>query len=136
MAAMRRGEPVSRRPRRARGDARLLAALSSGISVAEAARSTGFSERTVYRRLADPAFRKQLAGMRDDLITEALADLASSAARAVATLRRLLDARNERVQLAAARALLDQLLRLRESVELAERVAALERRYEQERRRP
>jgi DNA-binding transcriptional ArsR family regulator len=127
---------MTRRRRPKRADARLLSALASGISVAEAARATGLSQRTVYRRLADPAFRKQLSGLRDELVTDALAGLARSAAKAVETLRRLLEARNEHVQLGAARALLDQLLRLREGVELAERVAALERRSEQDRRRP
>ena|SRR5438876_6585460 len=55
-------------------------------------------------------------------------ELAGCASEAVATLRRLLEANNEHVQLAAARTLLDQLLRLREALELGERVATLERR--------
>lgn len=121
--------------RRTRGEERLLTALAAGSSVEQAARSAGVSERTAYRRLADPAFRSRLAIVRDDLVREALGDLVGSASAAVATLRRLLAASNEHVQLGAARALLDQLLRLREALELAQRVSALERRLERERRR-
>jgi molybdenum-dependent DNA-binding transcriptional regulator ModE len=120
--------------RRTRGDERLLSALAAGSSVEQAARTAGVSERTAYRRLGDPAFRSRLASVRDELVAEALGELAGSASEAVATLRRLLAAGSEHVQLGAARVLLDQLLRLREAVELAERVSALERRLERQRR--
>ena len=113
-----------------RGDELLLAALASGLSAEEAAKRAGMSRRTVYRRLADPAFRRRLAGARDALVSEALGELAATATAAVATLRELLDARDERVRLGASRAVLEQLLRVREAVSLAERVAELERRVE------
>jgi hypothetical protein len=85
--------------------------------------------------LADPAFQRRLASARDELVSEALGELVASAAGAVERLRTLLDARDDRVKLGAAKTLLDQLLRIRETVTLAERVAALERRVEKERRR-
>lgn len=119
---------------RKRGEEPLLTALAAGSPVDQAAKAAGLSPRTVYRRLAEPGFRSRLATARDELASEALSELAGCAPEAVATLRRLLQANNEHVQLGAARTLLDQLLRLREALALAERVATLERRLEHQQR--
>ena len=121
--------------KRKRAEEPLLSALAAGSPVEEAAKAAGLSPRTVYRRLAEPGFRGRLATARDELASEALSELAGCASEAVATLRRLLRANNEHVQLGAARTLLDQLLRLREALALAERVATLERRLEHQQRR-
>ena len=118
-----------------RGEERLLNALAAGQSVKRAAEAAGLSERTVYRRLASAVFQRRLAALRDELITAALGELVACASQAVGKLRALLDADDERVQLQAARALLDQALRLREAVTLEQRLAALERNVELERRR-
>jgi hypothetical protein len=121
--------------KRRRAEEPLLTALAAGSPVGQAAKAAGLSPRTVYRRLAEPGFRSRLATARDELASEALSELAGCASEAVATLRRLLLANNEHVQLGAARTLLDQLLRLREALALAERVATLERRLEHQQRR-
>jgi hypothetical protein len=60
--------------------------------------------------------------------------LVGCAAEAVATLRQLLQADDERVRLTAARAILEQLLRLRETITLAQRLASLERNLQQRQR--
>ena len=116
-----------------RGEERLLGALAAGLPIAEAATEAGLSARTVYRRLATPGFQQRLAAVRDELVVAALGELAGSASEAVATLRGLLDASDERVRLQAARVLLEQLLRLREAVTLEQRVAALERNHHKQR---
>jgi len=113
----------------------LLSLLAAGRSVREAAASAGVSERTVYRRLASPGFQRQLAAIRDELITAALGELVGCANQAVTKLRTLLDAKEERVQLQAAKALLEQALRLREAVTLEHRLVALERNLEHRRNR-
>ena len=118
-----------------RGDEALLNALAAGRSVKEAAEAAGLSERTVYRRIASPAFQGRLQALRDELITVALGELVGGASEAVATLKRLLQARDERVQLGAARTLLEQVLRLREALSLEQRLAALERQVGLERGR-
>jgi hypothetical protein len=110
--------------------------LAAGGSVGPAAAAAGVSERTAYRRLADPGFRQRLAALRDELISAALGELTNSASDAVATLRRLLQAGDERVRLAAARAILEQTLRLREAVSVEQRLSALERRLIHQRRGP
>ena len=93
----------------------------------DAARAAGVSTRTAYRRLADPGFKSRLTEARDELISAALSELVQSASEAVATLRALLGASDERVRLGAARSTLEQLLRLRETLALNQRLAALER---------
>jgi hypothetical protein len=110
-----------------RRDELLLAALASGTPVEQAAKTAGVSKRTAYRRLADPRFASRLAQARDELISSALGELVEGASKAVKTLRSLLDAEDERVRLAAAKGHLEQLLRLRETLALNQRLAALER---------
>ena len=101
-----------------RGGEQLAVALAAGLSVSEAAQRAGLSERTVYRRLHGAKFQRRLAATRNELITRALGELAASASHAVSTIGELLDSSDERVRLQAARALLDQLLRLRDAVTL------------------
>jgi hypothetical protein len=112
---------------RRRGEDSLLAALAAGSTVEDAAKAAGLSSRTAYRRLADPGFARRLAQTRDELISNALGELVDCASEAVATLRSLLSASDERVRLGAAKSTLEQLLRLRETLTLSQRLAALER---------
>ena len=112
---------------RSRSDEVLLGALAAGSPVEQAARSAGLSTRTAYRRLAEPGFARRLAQARDELISSALGELVECASEAVATLRALLSAGDERVRLGAAKSTLEQLLRLRETLTLSQRLTALER---------
>ena len=120
---------------RNRGDELLLGALAAGSPVEQAAETAGVSVRTAYRRLADPTFARHLAQARDELISSALVELVECASEAVATLRALLSASDERVRLGAAKSTLDQLLRLRETLMLSQRLAALERSLQAQTRR-
>ncbi len=104
----------------------LLAALAGGATVQEAAGQAGVSEATAYRRLREPTFCQQLAEARAELIKRAVGKLAGASSDAVAALRRLLDAKSEAVQLAAARSILELAIKLREHEELEARIAALE----------
>src|SRR5205823_3793086 len=47
-------------------DERLQLTLACGATAEAAARSLDISERTVYRRLSDPAFRRRLQDLRAD----------------------------------------------------------------------
>ena len=120
---------------RSRGEDSLLAALAAGSTVEDAAKAAGLSSRTAYRRLADPGFARRLAQTRDELISNALGELVDCASEAVATLRALLSASDERVRLSAAKSTLEQLLRLRETLTLSQRLAALERSVQAQSRR-
>jgi hypothetical protein len=112
---------------RRKGDDALLLALATGETVRDAARSAGIGERTATRRVADPDFRRRITEIRAAMIGRALGRLADGMVEAADMLRRLLDAQSENVRLGAARTLLELGVKLRENVELEERLQALEK---------
>jgi hypothetical protein len=111
---------------RQNADEALALALASGKTARDAAAEIGIGERTVARRLADPMFRQRVHVLRGQMVTRALGRMADGMSEAADTLRGLLKAESEAVQLGAARSLLELGCKLREAVELEERVTALE----------
>ena len=107
-------------------DAALIAALAGGATVRDAAIAAGVGEMTVYRRLKERDFRRQLDETRAEILTGAMARLSAAATDAVTTLTSLLAAESESVRLGAARSILDAVLRWREQAELAERLDRVE----------
>ncbi len=108
-------------------DEALLLALACGATVENAARSAGVSLRTVYRRLAEPAFRTRLQGARSEMVQRATGMLTAAALEAVKTLLVLQQASvPAAVRLGAARAVLEIGAKLREVADLEARLAALE----------
>ena len=107
-------------------DEALALALATGQTLRGGAEAAGIAERTATRRWAEPAFRRRVAQLRGDMVQRALGRMADGMAEAADKLRALLGAQSESVQLGAARALLELGAKLRESVELEERLAALE----------
>ena len=104
----------------------LVAALAAGSTKQEAARLAGVGERTVYRRLDDPQFRRRIEQARAELVGQTVGRLTDASTAAVATLRALLEAENESVRLGACRTILELGRNLRESEELERRLAVLE----------
>jgi hypothetical protein len=84
-----------------------LLALLSTPSVAAAARASGLSRETLHRWLRDPAFRAELDRYREEAFQVALCQVMATAERAVGTLTGLLRYSSPRVQLKAAKAVLD-----------------------------
>jgi HEAT repeat protein len=113
---------------RRKGNDALMLALAAGQTVRDAAGAAGVGERTAKRRLADPAFRHQLSELRAAMVERALGKMADGMAEAADTLRQLLHAKSEPVRLGAARSILELGNRLREAVELEQRLAELEER--------
>lgn len=111
---------------RHKGDAALVAALAAGATVRDAAERSGVGERTVYRRLADGAFRRRVSAARAEFVDRAVGQLADAATAAVATLQALLTSPSDSVRLSAARTILETGTRLRESAELEQRLTELE----------
>ncbi len=107
-------------------DSVLIAHLSVGVTRAGAAKAANVSESTVFRRLQNEAFRRELASAKEELIRSTVARLSASATQAATTLQRLLNADSETVQLGAARAILELSVKWREAEELDQRIAALE----------
>lgn len=109
-------------------DDRLALALARGMTHRAAAKKLGIGERTVYRKLDDPAFVARVRELRTEMTTRAVGRLAGSAVRAAATMTALLgDANPPAVRLAAARAILSELVALRTATELTERMDAWSR---------
>ena len=117
---------MAQRGRRS-ADESLLMALACGATIESAARNAGVSQATVYRRLRDPQFCRRLQQIRSDMVQRTAGMLTAAAGEAVKTLLSLQDpAAPAAVRLGAARAILELGVKLRETAELAERIAALE----------
>jgi hypothetical protein len=117
---------VAHRGRR-NADEALALAVASGQTLREAAAAAQIAERTAARRWADPTFKQRVGELRAEMIGRALGRMADGMSEAAAKLRELLNANGEAVRLGAARALLELSLKLRESVELEQRLSALEK---------
>jgi AcrR family transcriptional regulator len=108
-------------------DDALLLALACGSNAEQAARAVGVSKSTVFRRLADPEFRRRLAALRADMVERASGMLTAAGMEAVKTLLALLQPPVPApVRLGAARAVLEIGAELRTVVDLEQRLAALE----------
>jgi hypothetical protein len=113
---------------RKKADEKLLLALACGATVEAAARQFKLSERSVYRRLADPDFRKRLQEVRADMVHRSSAMLTAAGGEAIKTLLALLkEPVAPATRLGAARAVLELGMKLREVSSIEERLAALER---------
>jgi hypothetical protein len=117
--------------RKKKADADLMLTLACGASPENAAQKAGVSLRTVYRRLAEPAFRAQVNEMRAEMVRRLAGMLTAASVGSLKTFTALQEsAASESVRLGAARAIVELGCKMRESVELTERLAALEARLE------
>jgi transposase-like protein len=103
-------------------------ALARGMTIKAAAAAAEVGERTLHRWLdEDKEFARQVSNLQSELFARAIAVLTDGAAEAAAVLRLLcVKGTTEKVRLSAARAVLELTGRLREMVQLEERLAAVE----------
>jgi hypothetical protein len=106
----------------------LVLALASGLSVRDAAKQTKVSERTIYRRLQDPAFRTAVSQARGAMLQQAIGLLSATACEAVTTLKGALQDESSHVRIRAARSILELGTKLRDLIEFEERLGNLETR--------
>jgi len=106
-------------------DVLLATAIASGAN-ASAAREMELSLSTVQRRMTDPKFRQLVAELRQELLMTALGRVSHNMTRAADTVAALLDAEEPHIRLRAARALMTLGIKLRDSVELSERMKEVE----------
>src|SRR4051812_47320913 len=111
-----------------KGRDRLLAELLAGASVREAARQAGVSERTAWRRVADPNFDAELTRLPSEMLRRLSARLTSLAMIAAEVLVEICTdvSKNPAARVSAARALLAEDRARVESLTLSERMSAIE----------
>ena len=111
---------------RQNADEALALAVATGQTLRDAAAAVGIGERTATRRWADDAFRRRVSQLRGEMVGRSLGKLADGMSDAADVLRTLLTAESEPVRLRAAVELLQLGVKLRDAVEIEERVSALE----------
>jgi hypothetical protein len=112
--------------KRTKDDTAILA-LACGATVEKAAQQAGLNKRTLYRRLAEPDFRRQVQAVRAEMVQRLAGTLTAAGTEAVKTLLDLLKgATAAAVRLGAARAVLEIGVKFREMADLEERLATLE----------
>ena len=104
----------------------LAIALASGGSISEVAAQAGIERSTIYRKLENPAFARQVAEFRDRLIGTALGRIADAMTRGADVLAQMLESPQDHIRIRAARALISLGLRLRDSVDLTARMREVE----------
>ena len=109
-------------------DPLLVSALAAGRTVADAAKLAGVSENTVYRRKRSPVFRRKVSDAQAEAVSRATALLGELGTSAAIALGNLLKADSATARLGAARAILELGTKLREAVELEQRISAVEER--------
>jgi hypothetical protein len=115
---------------RRNADDSLALAVAGGQTLRDAAVAVGIGERTAARRWADAAFRRRVCELRGEMVARTLGRMADGMVEAASVLRKLLKAKSENVRLGACRAILELGTKLRDSVEVEERLQALERQHE------
>ena len=106
----------------------VIAALLETRTVADAAEKTGTPTRTIYRWLLQDDFKAALQTAESGMIDEAVRRLLSMQQQALTALQVVMMARDTppSARVAAARTVLDAMLKLRELRTVEERLTALE----------
>src|SRR5262245_23287575 len=108
-------------------DEKLLLALACGATVEAATRQAGLSVRSVYRRLDDAAFQRRLRGLRAQMLERAGGMLTAAALESAKALLELQKPGvQDAVRLGAARAVLELGIKIRELVDIEQRLALVE----------
>jgi phage terminase small subunit len=111
---------------------KFVAALLATRTIEEAAIAAGISERTAYRYLQKPAIKRALGQTLDAVLGQVSRRVVKEMGSALDTLKEIHEKAAEKAapRVSAARAILDAGPRLREALDLADRVAELERQVE------
>jgi hypothetical protein len=105
----------------------ILMALVCGATPDAAAQKAGVSKATVRRRVQEPSFRDRLKELRSEMVQRAAGMMLAATGEAVKTLLELLkNGGPPPTRLGAARSILEIGIKMRESADFAERLAALE----------
>jgi hypothetical protein len=114
------GERLSRRQEQA------IAALLFEPTLAAAAKRIDIGEATLWRWMQVPTFQAAFQAARREVVHGAIRTLQQAAADAVACLRRNLSSGQPAIEVRAADAILNHVLRSVDRIELEERIRSLE----------
>ncbi len=114
----------------------LAVELARGSNVRDAAKACDVSESTVHRRLRDPGFKRQVSELRGRMVDEAAGRLSEATIQAVDRLVTLLKSGSDSIALSAARAIVENMVNLRKTTELEERILTLEEKLSSQGQRP
>lgn len=107
---------------------RAIEALTTCGNITQAAEVSGITRDTLYRWMQEPAFQEAMKNAEREALRELSRRLVELAQQATSTLQEVMthpqSPPNARVQ--AARAVLDNLLRLREMIDFENRISHLE----------
>ncbi len=107
----------------------VIEALGSGKNQKDAALNAGLSPRTVARWLETPEFRVRVSAYREQILETQASRLGVVMSEAVDTLSELMQRSSPpAVRLGAARAVLEQSIKLREVLSIEKRLVELEER--------
>jgi len=107
---------------------RAILALVEHGAVSRAADVVGVTRQTLYRWMREPLFRAELQAATGSQVAEASRRLDGLLMRAVDELERLLDSESEHQRRLAVDSILSHAARLRELVDIEERITVLEQR--------
>jgi hypothetical protein len=114
-------------------DPKLLLALACGATAEVAARQAGVSESTVRRRLKDPEFVRKLHQLRAEMHLRVADQLTAASTEGVRTMVQLMKENNSgTVRLGASRSVVELSTKVRETADLAIRLAELEKRIDEQ----
>ncbi len=109
-------------------DERIMAALLSCGTVAEAARMAGVSKPVVYNRLADNEFKAEYDRLRTVALNEACNKLQTALTEAVDTIKEIMKDTSaaQQIRLNAAALILQNSLKYTEQIEILKRLEKVE----------
>lgn len=110
-----------------RNQEKAVVALMAHPSIAEAAKSAGVSESSIWRWLQDEPFQARLREAQSKVMDGALISLQGAMTGAVDCLVRNLSCGTPSAEVQAAKTILDYTLKVREMFEITERIKVLER---------
>lgn len=113
--------------RRAGQDEVLVAALAAGRTYEVAGELAGVSGRTVARRMAEPAFAREVAARRSEQVQTLAGLLTSLSSAAVAAVASCLEDEDPKTRLAAVKLILDHGPKLHHQLGVATDVAEIRR---------
>jgi hypothetical protein len=106
---------------------RLALAVAQGYSLRQAARTADLPPTTARRWASEPSFKARVNVLRSECLSQTVGKLYRLATKAASTLGDLLDERNQPdLRLKAARAILQDLLAVRQHAELDDRLVSVE----------